>query len=256
MAAPAKSLTVGSLSVRIYPSQVELVGAAALMAQQQLQGAIRERGAAAAILATGNSQLLFLDTLVKLGGIEWSRVTLFHMDEYLGLSGDHPASFGHYMQQRVESRVHPGEFHFIEGDAPEPIKECERYEKLLRAQPIDLCVLGVGLNGHLAFNDPPVADFEDERWVKIVRLDETTRRQQMGYGYFQSIGEVPRYGLTLTIPALVSAKNVMCLAPGKGKAEIVKQLVRGEVSEWCPASVMRLRAGATLLLDAESAALL
>ena len=256
MAAPTKTFPVDRLTVQIYPSSAELVTAAARLAQQQLQHGIRERGEAAAILATGNSQLQFLDTLVKLGGVDWSRVILFHMDEYLGIHADHPASFARYMQERVEERVHPKEFYYLTGDAPEPLKECEHYETLLRRHPIDLCVLGVGENGHLAFNDPPVADFEDERWVKIVRLDEATRRQQTGYGYFKTIAEVPLYGLTLTIPALCAAEKVLCLAPGKRKAPIIRKTLHGEICSRCPASVLRNHPHAQLLLDPESASLL
>lgn len=251
-----KTFTADRMAVRVFGAAAELVAEAAAMAQRRLQGAIKERGSAAAILATGNSQLQFLDMLVKNGGVDWSRVVLFHMDEYLGIGPEHPASFAHYMHQRVEERVHPREFHYLCGDSPEPIKECEQYEQLLRAQPIDLCVLGVGENGHLAFNDPPVADFEDDRWVKLARLDESNRRQQMGYGYFKSLAEVPLYGITLTIPALCSAREVLCLAPGRRKAEVVRRLLREDVSPRCPASFLRLQPQAHLLLDAESGSLL
>ena len=256
MAEPTQTFTVDRLTVKVYPTPASLVADAAATAQAKLVAAIRQRGAAAAILATGNSQLQFLDMLVKNGGVDWSRVVLFHMDEYLGIGPEHPASFARYMHERVEERVHPREFHYLAGDSPEPILECEKYATMLRAQPIDLCVLGVGENGHLAFNDPPVADFEDERWVKIVRLDESSRRHQIGYGYFKSLAEVPLYGLTLTIPALCAAENILCLAPGAKKAAIVRKLLRDEVGQRCPASVLRTQPQAQLLVDAEAASLL
>jgi glucosamine-6-phosphate deaminase len=256
MAEPIRSFTVDALSVRIYANAGDLVSAAAAEAQRQLAEALHARGAASAILATGNSQLRFLDELIRLGGVDWSRVTLFHMDEYLGMNANHPASFRRYMRERVEWKVRPKVFHYLAGDALEPIKECERYERLLRAQPIDLCCLGIGENGHLAFNDPPVADFKDARWVKIVALDEVNRKQQTSYGHFKSLDEVPRYGLTLTIPALLSATKVLCLAPEKRKAPPVKETLKGSISPACPASAMRNCSRATLLLDPDSAALL
>ncbi|MBI3882352.1 MAG: glucosamine-6-phosphate deaminase [Verrucomicrobia bacterium] len=256
MSDPVRTFTVDALSVCVHGHAAALAADAARTAQRCLADAIGTRGSAAVILATGNSQLQFLDALGALGGVDWSRVTCFHMDEYLGLAGDHPASFIRYMRERVESRVKPGKFHFLHGDALEPIKECERYESLLRAQPIDLCCLGVGDNGHLAFNDPPVADFADARWVKIVGLDEMNRKQQAGYGHFKSLDDVPRFGLTLTIPALMAARQALCLAPGKAKAQIVRRLLRDAVGPACPATCLRTQKQATLLLDTDAAGLL
>lgn len=253
MTAPVKSFSVDALRVAVFGGAEDFFTGAATQARDQLAAAIAERGAAAAILATGNSQLRFLDTLARLGGVDWPRVTLFHMDEYLGLGAEHPASFIRYMRERVESRMKPGKFHFLHGDAPDADAECHRYEALLRAQPIDLCCLGVGDNGHLAFNDPPVADFHDPRWVKVVPLDETNRRQQAGYGHFKSLDDVPREGITLTIPALVAARRVLCLAPGITKAAIVRRMLREPVGVGCPASILRTQPQALLLLDGESA---
>jgi glucosamine-6-phosphate deaminase len=256
MAQPETSFTVDSLPVRVFSNAAELVNAAVAEAQLALQAGLAARGQAAAILATGNSQLQFLAQLVTLTGVDWSRITLFHMDEYLGLSAGHPASFRFYMRQHVTSRLKVKAFHFLAGDALEPIQECDRYTALLRAQPIDLCCLGVGANGHLAFNDPPVADFNDPRWVKLVGLDETNRRQQAGYGFFKSLDDVPQYALTLTIPALMSAQRLLCLAPGNGKAPMLKTMLRGPVAPSCPASALRHQAQGILLLDKESASML
>ena len=204
---PIKTFEADSLPVRVYASQTELSQDVARIAQRYLKDTLATRGTAAAILATGNSQIKFLEELIRLGGVDWSKITLFHMDEYLGISANHKASFRRYMRERVESRVKPRAFHYLEGDALMPIDECERYTKLLQAQPIDLCCLGVGENGHIAFNDPPVANFTDKRSVNIVALDEKCRLQQVGEGHFTGMDAVPQYALTLTIPMLCSAKD-------------------------------------------------
>src|SRR5213593_1156823 len=222
MAQPLKNFVVDSLRVRVYATLDQLVQDAAREVESYLQQVLMAQGRAAAILATGNSQIRFLQQLAKLGGVDWSWITLFHMDEYLGLSADHPASFRRYMRERVASLVQPKVFHYLEGDAWLPIKECERYAQLLRAQPIDLCCLGIGENGHLAFNDPPVADFNDPYHVKLVKLDEASRQQQVGEGHFPSLEGVPQYAFTLTIPMLCSAKRMLCIVPERRKAQAVQ----------------------------------
>ena len=210
---PVKSFEVDSLPVRVYASQNDMATAAAAEVNAYLCGVIAEQDSATAILATGNSQIQFLEKLVAIGEVDWSKVTLFHMDEYLGIDGDHTASFRRYMRERVEETVKPAAFHYLEGDALEPIKECRRYADLLAAQPIDLCCLGVGENGHIAFNDPPVADLNDPEVVKIVQLDDACRQQQHGEGHFPTFDSVPQYALTLTVPALCQAKKMVCLCP-------------------------------------------
>jgi glucosamine-6-phosphate deaminase len=253
---PIKTFQVDELAVRVYAGPADLSRDASRLAHRHLVDTLAAQASAAVILATGNSQIKFLDGLIQLGGIDWSRITLFHMDEYLGLPGDHPASFRRYMRERVETRIRPRAFHYIEGDAPLPIDECERYSQLLGAQPIDLCCLGVGENGHLAFNDPPVANFADPRSVNIVELDEACRMQQVGEGHFPNLAAVPQYALTLTIPRLCSARKLLCVAPEKRKARAVKAALQGPVSTACPASVLRRHAHATLLLDVDSTSLL
>jgi glucosamine-6-phosphate deaminase len=253
---PTKTFQVDSLPVRIYATQTDLSRDAARMAQIYLREVLAAQGTAAAILATGNSQILFLEELIRLGGVDWSKITLFHMDEYLGISADHKASFRRYMRERVAGLVKPRVFNYLEGDALLPMAECERYTKLLRAQPIDLCCLGVGENGHIAFNDPPVANFEDPHAVNIVKLDEPCRLQQVGEGHFVNLAAVPQYALTLTIPTLCSAKKMICVAPEKRKAKAVKAALQGPISTACPASFLRRQAHATLLVDADSASLL
>jgi glucosamine-6-phosphate deaminase len=253
--APERTFQVEALTVRVYRTPDDLAGDAALMAQRYLQETLARQGSAAAILATGNSQLQFLDALVALGGVDWSRVTLFHMDEYLGLDANHRASFRRYMRERVESRVKPRRFHYLEGDAMLPLKECERYTMLLAAQPIDLCCLGIGENGHLAFNDPPVADFNDPHPVKLVKLDEACRRQQVGEGHFPNLEAVPQYAFTLTLPTLCAARRMLCIVPERRKAAAVREALRGPMRPACPASFLRRQGHCTLFLDANSASL-
>ena len=250
---PAKSFQAEALEVRVFRTSAELAAEAARIARLHLQKVLAETGAASVILATGNSQIQFLHALVALGGIEWARVTLFHMDEYLGLDASHPASFRRYMRERVESRLKPKRFHYLEGESPLPLSECERYANLLSAQPIDLCCLGIGENGHLAFNDPPVADFNDPHQVKLVKLDEACRRQQVGEGHFPNLDAVPQYAFTLTIPVLCSARRMLCIVPERRKAHAVKEALRGPVSTACPASFLRRQAHCTLFLDGDSA---
>jgi glucosamine-6-phosphate deaminase len=254
--APLKSFQADALAVRVYRVQSDLAQDAAAMAQRHLQETLARQGAASAILATGNSQLQFLDALVALGGVDWSRVTLFHMDEYLGIDANHRASFRRYLRERVESRVKPGKFHYFEGDALLPLKECERYAKLLSAQPIGLCCLGIGENGHLAFNDPPVADFNDPHPVKLVKLDEACRQQQVGEGHFPNLEAVPQYAFTLTIPTLCSARRMLCIVPEQRKARAVKETLREPISPACPASFLRRQNHCTLFLDGDSSSLL
>ena len=246
----------GELEVFVFASTEVLAAAAVRAAREHLEAALNRAGQAAAIFATGNSQIRFLDQLAQSGGIDWSRVTLFHMDEYLGLPPDHPASFRRYLKERVERTLSPGTFHYLAGDALEPIRECDRYTQLLRAQPIDLCCLGIGENGHLAFNDPPVADFQDERLVKIVKLDTTCKQQQVGEGHFPHLDAVPSHALTLTIPALCSARRMICIVPEQRKATAVRGALQGPISTSCPASILRRQSHCTLFLDTESASLL
>jgi glucosamine-6-phosphate deaminase len=245
---------VDALTVQLYRSSSDLARGAAQLVQGYLQEVIEGQGGAAVLLATGNSQIEFLDTLIALGDLDWSKITLFHLDEYLGIDANHPASFRRYLRERVEIRVNPGAFHYIEGDARQPLDECSRYTKLLRSQPIDLCCLGLGENGHLAFNEPSVADLNDPHTVKLVKLAQATRQQQVDGGYFAHLEAVPQYAFTLTLPALCSAKKILCLAPESRKADTVKQMLQNSIGVECPATVLRKQEQAILCLDTESAA--
>lgn len=247
------SFQVDALSVLVYNDEAEMVQNVALQVQEYLQNCIKRQGKAAVILATGNSQIQFLHALITLGGVDWSKITFFHLDEYLGINAEHPASFRRYLRDRVEKRTNPAAFHYIEGDTMQPLEECDRYTKLLQAQPIDLCCLGLGENGHLAFNDPAVACFDDPHPVKLVKLDNVTRQQQVNQGHFPTLESVPQYAFTLTLPTICAAKKIVCLAPEQRKASVVKELLVKPLSTALPASILRKQPQASLFLDLDSA---
>ena len=251
-----KTFSVDQLLVRVYPTHSELAQDAAKIAHNYLKSTLNTQGYGTVILATGNSQIQFLQALVTLGDLDWSKITCFHLDEYLGISPSHRASFRRYLREKVENLVKPGCFHYLQGDSLEPIKECDRYSKLLMAQPIDLCLLGVGDNGHLAFNEPNVADFQDPYQVKLVQLDRQCRQQQVNQGHFPNLEAVPQYAFTLTIPMIGYAKRILCLAPQKHKAEVIQTALQDEISPHFPASWLRTQPQATLFLDEDSASLI
>ncbi len=249
-------LTIDHLSVRIYDSENSIAQDAAQIVQSYLQTVISEQNEARIMLATGNAQIKFLENLIALGGIDWSKITFFHLDEYLGIDPNHSASFHRYLCDRVEKLVNPGAFHYIKGDVLEPLEECDRYAQLLAEQPIDLCCLGLGENGHIAFNDPAVANFDDPRTIKLIKLDQVSCQQLVKQGHFPNLESVPQYAFTITIPAICQAKKIICLAPEKRKAAIVKSMLETEISTKIPASILRKCDQATLFLDLDSAGLL
>lgn len=210
---------------------------------------------AAVILATGNSQLTFFSPLVEKKEIPWGKVTVFHMDEYLGMSDQHPASFARYIRERLVDHVHPAAFYPMRGDSSDVEKELTRYAGLIRKSPPDVCVLGIGENGHLAFNDPP-ANFDAKEVIHVVHLDLRCRQQQVNEGHFQTIDDVPKHAITLTVPALLAVRNVIAVVPEGRKAEAVKAALEGPVTEDCPASILRTKSNVTMYLDRESSSLL
>lgn len=246
---------VDLLNVRIYPTRTEAGAAAGTAAARAIQDAIETKGAARVILASAPSQNELLDALVA-APVDWSKVTIFHMDEYLGLSASHHATFRHYQHTHVLNRITPAAFHGIAGESPDPQAEIRRYTALLTEQPIDVVCLGIGENGHIAFNDPPVADFEDAHSIKIVELDELCRQQQVNDGCFPDFASVPTHALTLTVPALMSGGALFCMVPGPRKAEAVRATLRDAITTACPATALRRHANATLFLDSQSASLL
>jgi glucosamine-6-phosphate deaminase len=249
-----EAFTVDAMAVRVHDSDAELASDAAAEAADTIGSAIASRGVANVMFATGNSQLGFLEVLTARDDVAWDRLVGFHMDEYRGIPAEHPASFRRYLQERIVDRVHPGAFEFIAGDAPDAAGECARYAALLRDHPLDLCCLGIGENGHLAFNDPPVADFDDPVDVKVVALDEACRRQQVGEGHFATVPDVPAEAITVTIPALLRAGRVLAIVPDARKRDPVRMALTGPVTTACPASVLRTWAHVTLHLDRFSAA--
>ena len=208
------------------------------------------------MFAAAPSQNDVLATLVADPEIDWSRVNAFHMDEYIGLSRTAPQGFGNFLRERVFDKAQFKSVSYINPEATDPLAEADRYEALLLAHPMDVCILGIGENGHVAFNDPGEADFSDARLVKPVHLDERCRQQQVNDGCFASLDEVPKMALTVTVPGLLRAKAMVCIVPTTNKAEAVKNTLMGEVSPTCPASILRTKANARLYLDPASASLL
>jgi glucosamine-6-phosphate deaminase len=185
--------------------------------------------------------------------VPWERTVVFHMDEYVGVGPAHPAGFQRWIRERITERVHPAAVHYVDGLA-DPSAECRRYARLLHRYPLDLCCLGIGENGHLAFNDPPVADFADRLDVKVVTLDEVCRAQQVHEGHFPNLAAVPAEAVTVTIPALLRASRVLAVVPEARKAAPVRQALEGPIAPSCPASALRTAAHATLFLEPASAA--
>ncbi|MDJ0631897.1 MAG: glucosamine-6-phosphate deaminase [Xenococcaceae cyanobacterium MO_188.B29] len=251
-----KRIVFDDLSVRVYAEERDLAQDAAKLAQNYLQSLLQQQEIARVVLATGNSQIKFLEAITTSQELDWSRITFFHLDEYLGITADHPASFRYYLQQKVEQKIPLREFHYLQGDALQPIEECRRYSQLLQQKAIDLCLLGLGDNGHLAFNEPTVADFADSELVKIVKLEPITRQQQVYSNSFANLANVPQYAYTLTVPAICSAKQIFCLASGEHKAEVVSNMLQGSITTDYPASILRKQKQATLFLDQNSASLI
>lgn len=253
---PLKTTHVDTLPVAIYESNAALGQAAALEARQIIRQAVAENEQANIILATGNSQLTFLETLRNLDSIDWSKVNIFHMDEYIDLPPDHPASFPLFLHRHFIDDVQPGAFFPIPSRPDDVDQACSDYEALLTQYPADMVVLGLGENGHLAFNDPPYAKFDDPAWVKVIELAEASRRQQVGEGHFATLDEVPTHAITLTIPALLAPKQMLCLVPEARKAEAVRACLTEPIDESRPGSILRRVDHAKLFLDQDSAALL
>lgn len=251
-----QTLKKEQLSIQIYHSEANLAQDAAYLARDYLNSVMRSEGQANIILATGSSQIQFLEALTTIDDLNWSKITLFHLDEYLGIEADHPASFRYYLRERVEKKVKPQKFHYIQGDTSLPLDECDRYTQLLKSHPIALCCVGIGDNGHLAFNDPSVADFQDPHWVKLVKLDTENREQQVSRGNFSRIEDVPKYAFTLTLPMISSARKIFCLALNQQKAKIIKKMLEEPIHPSCPASLLRKTSNCYLFLDRESASLL
>lgn len=243
------------MHVVIVPTPAEAGAAAAHQAAQALREALAAQGTARLILATGASQFEMLSCLTRAEGIEWAWVTCFHLDEYIGIPPEHPASFRKYLQERFTRHVTAGGFHFIWGDAPDAAAECRRLGALLSEAPIDLALVGIGENGHLAFNDPP-ADFTTRQPYIIVELDEACRRQQVDEGWFPNLQAVPGRAISMSIHQIMACRQVICTAPDLRKARAVQNSLEGPVTPDCPASILQQHPRCSLFLDEASASLL
>ncbi len=252
MQQPVKKFKKDKLNVKIYKLESELGQASADFAASRLNSVISDKGSANLILATGTSQFSFLEALIE-KEIDWKRITVFHLDEYIGISDQHPASFRLYLKERILDIVKPGKVYYINGDAQNLEEEMMGYQNLLKKHSVDLACIGIGENGHIAFNDPPVADFNDLLWVKAVELDEACRIQQLGEGWFPTLSDVPKKAVTLTITAIMNCKAISCVVPGKRKAQAVYNTLNAEISEQCPATILRKHPDTTLFLDLMSA---
>lgn len=248
-----KDLKKNELTVKIYPTRLEMGINAASEVADRIHTLLQKREQINMIFAAAPSQNEFLEALIADKTIDWSRINAFHMDEYIGLAANAPQGFGNFLKERLFGRLPFKSVFYINGQAKATNTECIRYSELLQKYPVDIVCLGIGENGHIAFNDPHVADFNDSSLVKVVSLDDKCRMQQVHDGCFKELSDVPLQAFTLTIPALTSAKYMYCVVPAKTKARAVFNTLYGDVSEVCPASILRRKKGAVLYLDADSA---
>lgn len=254
-----KTFTKDKLTVRVFDSRAQMGAAAAAACVEAMQKLLAEKESIRMIFAAAPSQNEFLAALVKAGKdglVDYTRVHAFHMDEYVGLAPDAPQGFGNFLRDRLFGLLPFASVSYLNGNAADPTEECARYTALLKEAPIDIVCMGIGENGHIAFNDPHVADFNDPVAVKVVELDHTCRQQQVNDGCFAALDEVPTHALTLTIPTLTAPETVFCMVPAPTKAKAVQAAVEGPICEACPASVLRRHPHASLWLDPDSAALL
>jgi len=235
-------------------SRGEMGKLAAADAEEVISRLIEEKGEISMIFAAAPSQNEMLENLLASKKIDWTRVHALHMDEYIGLPQGDAHSFGSYLKEHVFETAPFRSVHYVRGYAEDPEAECERYTELLRKHPVDVVCLGIGENGHIAFNDPWVADFQDPKAVKVVKLDETCRMQQVNDGCFPSLSQVPTHAITLTIPTLFAAKHLFCVVPAATKKTAVTHTVCGPICEACPASILRTHPSAILYCDADSGA--
>ncbi|MBQ7044896.1 MAG: glucosamine-6-phosphate deaminase [Clostridia bacterium] len=247
-----KTITKDKLVVNIFDTRAEMGAAAGAKAAELIKEYLAKKQEVNVIFAAAPSQNETLESLIKAEGIDWSRVNAFHMDEYIGLSKDAPQGFGNFLREHIFKFLPFKSVNYIDCEAKDIDAECARYSALLKANPVDIVLLGIGENGHIAFNDPHVADFNDKAAVKAVELDDVCRQQQVNDGCFKTINDVPKYALTLTIPTLVSAQHMVCTVPAPTKAWAVAATVNEEISEKVPATIMRKHNSAIMYCDKDS----
>src|SRR3954468_4076322 len=242
------------MNIKVFKDKLTLARAAADQAATIIRKAISDKGTARIIAATGASQFEFLDALTAMRDIDWKHVEMFHLDEYIGIPMSHPASFRSYLLKRLINKVGITHYHLLDGESDPALVAREVGAKLASA-PVDVAFVGIGENGHLAFNDPP-ADFETADPYLVVNLDEACRRQQMGEGWFATLEDVPRTALSMSVRQILKAEEIICIAPDERKARAVAACFEGEISPEAPASILRTHRRCTIYLDKESAALL
>ncbi len=248
---PILTRTVDRLRVNVYPDRRALGEAAGADVATKIRALQKTKPNLRMIFAAAPSQNETLATLAQASGIDWSRITAFHMDEYIGLPEGAPQKFSHFVRTHLFDLVKPGKVNLIDS-SNSPEAECQRYGALLREAPIDIVCLGIGENGHIAFNDPPVADFKDPQTIKVVELDDACRRQQVNDGCFPSFAAVPTHALTLTIPTLLGAAHLLCMVPGPTKRQAVQRTLNGPISTQCPSTILRQHPDCTLYVDRDS----
>lgn len=241
--------------VKIFATKKEMGKIVAEKAAKILKKTIEKKGEAVFVAATGASQFEFLEVLASIPSIDWSKTTMLHLDEYIGIPDDHPASFRKYLKKKLIDKVHPGTVHLINGNVENPELECKRLSKIINEREVDVAFVGIGENGHLAFNDPP-ADFNTEKPYIVVELDEACRRQQLGEGWFKSLNEVPKRAISMSIKQIMKSRNIICTVPNSRKAQAVKDCLEGDISPEHPASILKKHKNASLFLDKDSAKLL
>lgn len=251
-----KDFFVDKLRVKIFENRTLMGEDAAKDIKDKIKELLSQKAEINMIFAAAPSQNDVLASLVMDKSIEWNRVNAYHMDEYIGLDKNAPQGFGNFLKEHIFGLVPFKSVNYIDISAVDPEREADRYAGLLADNPTDIVVMGIGENGHIAFNDPPVADFNDERLVKPVKLDEICRNQQVNDGCFKHIDDVPTHAMTLTVPALMSAPYQFCIVPAPTKAKAVYETLNGNIDEHCPASILRTKENAVLYLDADSAKLL
>jgi glucosamine-6-phosphate deaminase len=241
--------------VKVFDDRVALGQAAAEQAAAAIRRAVAERGHARIIAATAASQLEFLDALTRAPGIDWPKVEAFHLDEYIGLPVSHPGSFRRMLLEQLVQKTGIAEYHLLDGDAFDPMEVVRRVGQELATMPVDIAFLGIGENGHIAFNDPP-ADFETEEPYIIVNLDEACRQQQVGEAWFADISQVPTRAISMSARQILKAREILAVVPGPRKAPAVKACLEGTITPMVPASILRTHPNATIYLDKDSASLL
>lgn len=250
-----RTFAVEALKIRVFDTREEMGPHGAAYLAACIRDVAAKKDEVNMIFASAPSQMDVLNALMARDDVCWERINAFHMDEYIGLPGDAPQSFGQYLRQRFFTKKPFRSVHYLDGNAPDLAAECARYSALLTKHPVDISVVGIGANGHLAFNDPGIARFDDPALVKVnEQLDDTCIQQQVGDGWFATAADVPTSALTLTMPALLRADRVVAIVPAPSKAAIVGQVLTEAISERCPATVLRRHGNAVLFLDADSAA--